>query len=620
RADELVRGVDLIGTPLQTFSRIVATGTEPAVFNGSCGAESGWVPVSAVSPAMLFSQVESQRKMKGQDPPPLIGPPPTEELAGYLPPFVELLAMEAERAKTELLVTDGPAPSRIAVETWDRDTWEVAASFGTLQGKGGGPSRPSRVDVVVGDNTLNSLRFDGGAELELPQAVANPRFVMDDLSSAVKRDLWLAADSAYRGAVQRLNLKRAELATRPEENRAPDWTPAKPQVAIDSSPPASIDREALERRAVALSGALRAVPGLREARAAVREEQGVRVMVDTDGMRVLQPDGYASVRLDIAALRPEGILVTDRLEWSARTANQLPPANVMAAQAVAAAQDLAEKTTVGLVGWFEGPVVFEGEAAADFFRYLVPPELRGTPAPLEAGTSSAQQQRREPRIGRRLLPEGWSVSDDPASTPEGFAGALPIDREGVPGRAVDLVEDGYVRELLMTRVPRVDRSGSTGHGRGSVGLAPAARMTWWEVAPKRGLSGKAFERKVSAARKAADVDAVLVVRRLDSGWDGDLPDVLDAVWRFPDGTEAPAVALQFDGIDRRTLRQIAAATSAVTVRPYLGPMRAGGHSPATRGLPMGVVAPRAVLVEDLELVFGGDVAEPELLPVVTLAP
>ena len=75
RPDELVRGVDLIGTPLVTFGRIVAAGDEAEVFNGYCGAESGYVPVSAVSPPMLIERVETQRKAKQQRPPPLITPP-----------------------------------------------------------------------------------------------------------------------------------------------------------------------------------------------------------------------------------------------------------------------------------------------------------------------------------------------------------------------------------------------------------------------------------------------------------------------------------------------------------------------------------------------------------------
>jgi hypothetical protein len=73
--EELVRGVDLIGTPLTVFSRIIAGDDGLAVFNGVCGAESGWVPVSAASPAILISQIEVQRKPKAQDKPPILPPP-----------------------------------------------------------------------------------------------------------------------------------------------------------------------------------------------------------------------------------------------------------------------------------------------------------------------------------------------------------------------------------------------------------------------------------------------------------------------------------------------------------------------------------------------------------------
>ncbi|HVH09719.1 MAG TPA: metallopeptidase TldD-related protein, partial [Gemmatimonadales bacterium] len=73
--EELVRGVDFIGTPLTTFSKIVAADNDVQVFNGLCGAESGWVPVSAVSPGVLLSQVEVQKKFKSQERPPILPPP-----------------------------------------------------------------------------------------------------------------------------------------------------------------------------------------------------------------------------------------------------------------------------------------------------------------------------------------------------------------------------------------------------------------------------------------------------------------------------------------------------------------------------------------------------------------
>ena len=76
RADELVRGVEIVGTPLASFGKIVATADRQEVFNGYCGAESGAVPVSAVAPALLVSEIETQRKEKAQDRPPLLSRPP----------------------------------------------------------------------------------------------------------------------------------------------------------------------------------------------------------------------------------------------------------------------------------------------------------------------------------------------------------------------------------------------------------------------------------------------------------------------------------------------------------------------------------------------------------------
>lgn len=77
RPDELVRGVDLIGTPLTSFSKIVAAGDKPEIFNGFCGAESGFIPVAAVSPSILTTQIEVQKKSKSSERPPILPPPGT---------------------------------------------------------------------------------------------------------------------------------------------------------------------------------------------------------------------------------------------------------------------------------------------------------------------------------------------------------------------------------------------------------------------------------------------------------------------------------------------------------------------------------------------------------------
>ena len=80
RPDELVRGVDIVGTPLTSFSKILCTADDMDVFNGICGAESGAVPVSAISPSILVEQIEVEKKQKAQDRPPILDAPIASEV------------------------------------------------------------------------------------------------------------------------------------------------------------------------------------------------------------------------------------------------------------------------------------------------------------------------------------------------------------------------------------------------------------------------------------------------------------------------------------------------------------------------------------------------------------
>lgn len=82
RPDKLVRGVSIVGTPQAALSRIVATNNKPDVFNGECGAESGTIPVSAVAPAMLVSEIETQRQAQGTARPPILPAPPITATKG----------------------------------------------------------------------------------------------------------------------------------------------------------------------------------------------------------------------------------------------------------------------------------------------------------------------------------------------------------------------------------------------------------------------------------------------------------------------------------------------------------------------------------------------------------
>ncbi|MGC1648469.1 MAG: metallopeptidase TldD-related protein [Candidatus Sulfotelmatobacter sp.] len=79
RPDELVRGIDIVGTPLAALNRILVTGEKTEIFNGVCGAESGQVPVAAAAPAMLFSEIEVQKRAHSLNRPPILPSPALDD-------------------------------------------------------------------------------------------------------------------------------------------------------------------------------------------------------------------------------------------------------------------------------------------------------------------------------------------------------------------------------------------------------------------------------------------------------------------------------------------------------------------------------------------------------------
>ncbi len=78
RPNELIRGADIVGTPLTSFNKIIAAADDDALFNGTCGAESGWVPVSAIAPSLLISELEVEKVNKTYESLPILPPPSAE--------------------------------------------------------------------------------------------------------------------------------------------------------------------------------------------------------------------------------------------------------------------------------------------------------------------------------------------------------------------------------------------------------------------------------------------------------------------------------------------------------------------------------------------------------------
>jgi hypothetical protein len=537
-------------------------------------------------------------------------------------------AVEAELARAVGAALPGqPAAWWGAAEVVDGDVSTAMATFGALTGFDHAPYRALRTELRVGDATFDSGDFEptfGGRD-----GVSMRGLPLDDLPPALRREAWLAADHALKGATEMLSARRAAREGRPPpETPLPAMHPAPPYTSGPvAAPPA--EAEATAALAAAISARL-AVPGIEEGDAIARSWSGRRLLVTSEGTRGWMPTGFCVLRAEAIARDPDGARVRSTRSWVARTCAGLPPRATLEAETDALVAAVLARAGAPIEREYLGPVLFEAPAALELFRQVLAGEIAGSPPP-EAPPDPAAHDGLGPasgaRIGRRLLPDGWSVVDDPSAAP-GSAASYTHDFEGVPATPVSVVEDGVVRALLHSRIPRAGAEGSTGHGRALGDERRAALPAVVAVDPPRPRSGRALRKAALRLGREAGLPYVLVVKHMEplalaqdfdiafSG-EGPLPGLTrptEVVRLYPDGREEPVRGLQFVGVDRRVLRDIAAAGAP---GPYIDELDAAPgpgryNLGPLGGLPVAWSVP-AVVITEMEL-RGGTNPEPRSYP------
>src|SRR5690606_14098180 len=115
---------------------------------------------------------------------------------------------------------------------------------------------------------------------------------------------------------------------------------------------------------------------------------------------------------------------------------------------------------------YTGPLLFEGVAAGQLLERLLRDQLSGAPAPEMPGGFRPQRRSWASRSGLRVVCGGFSLVDDPGMTRLGdqtLVSGYRFDEEGVPAERVQLVENGTLKKLLMSRTPSKEMSSSNGH-------------------------------------------------------------------------------------------------------------------------------------------------------------
>jgi len=374
---------------------------------------------------------------------------------------------ELARGLSGLRLPSAPAPY-FTVARWIRaQVWSIAASYGglvrdlherqqvaTVRVRVGAPERDDAGMLGADDTTV---RFD-------PALETDPAYL--------RRRVWLAQDASFRHAARAYARKEGMLARLQVDVPIPDLGPPPPSRNDLSGPPPppQVDREGLAQAARAASERFAARPEV--------DNGEVHVAIITDHFVTVTSEGAAFDRARTRALvavvadmqAPDGMRVDHGRalhlatvpaadEAFERTLNELTDRVLQELVALAEAPRIDEA--------YDGPLLFEPEAAAQLLGVLVPSQASGTPPPLsESGRVLELEPAWQQRLGKIVMPPFVSLIDDPAADP---FGGYPIDAEGFAPERLRLVDRGRLTSLLMTRTPGPVLRRSNGHAR----LTPA---------------------------------------------------------------------------------------------------------------------------------------------------
>jgi len=436
--------------------------------------------------------------------------------------ILDAVAEEMNRALTELQLPGAPRPYHIAYKITEVDVNDASASLGQTTSKRNRhfvnlEARVRvRVDTVDNSNFVvpNADEIDAVVAINLPLE-ATPRIA--------RRAAWLVTDGAYKEALIQL---RAKLESRragvSRAIDAPSWTTEKPVRSAEPVPvPALEPLEELEARAKALSAGFRDQPHIRDSRVAVTSYLERRWYLTTEGTSVTDTRRASGVVVAATGQADDGQPLSQYVLRYGHTAKDLPSDKALYGEVKKLATTIADLQKAPVIERYSGPVLFEGEGAVGALRFALAPHLGGTPVPEGLNPQEVKMfgGLLTDKVGLRVLSPNLSIVDDPtarAGAGTALIGGYKVDDEGVPAQRVEVVKDGTLKTLLLSRTPSQKDQLSNGHARRTAeGGAFHGSATNLFVTGKGGVPRAALRAKLIAAARADGLKYGLVIRQLD---------------------------------------------------------------------------------------------------------
>jgi predicted Zn-dependent protease len=557
---------------------------------------------------------------------------------------------EMERNRARLQLPGVEKPFYLEYRLLDVDVRAVTASFGNLVSSTTTRNRFMSVDARIGDYHLDSSNFisEDGFQGFLG---STGEVGIDHDYNSLRQDLWLATDQAYKEAATQMSLKQAFLRSLTKPPEIDDFSQERAIVKIEPRELPDWTSRKWEDEARAASAALKSFPQLYGTRVNYYFVYTTYYLMNSEGTELRTSKHLAAVEAAFDTQADDGMPLHNYYAIYVAKPGDIPDPATISKGLTQAGTELMQLRSAPLVPDYTGPVLFDASASGSVLAQVMAASLSGARPPLSMMGAFDQIMDRmggrsewSGRVGTRVLPSTVSLIDDPTMAEfqgHPLLGQYEIDDEGVKGQRVELVQNGVLKNLLMSRRPGPEFQASNGHARSAM-LSDTKPLASNLIFQSSDASNAADLRKkfVEACRQDGH-EWCIEVKRMDnpalsSISQQDFSDFLGSIaggvasgQRMPllyyrvyvaDGREELVRGGHIDGLTLRSLRNMLAIGDDLAIYNYTQNPAAGFAGTALGsfggiqgGIPSSVVAP-SLLLEEVEI--RGFHGEPRRLPLV----
>ncbi len=459
--------------------------------------------------------------------------------------LLEALLIELDRSKAQLKMDQVQSPYYIEYRVNEVDDFGAEAAFGAVRENQHVHVRVLRVVVRIGDYQQDSYFGRGQGETSI--------LPLDNDPIALRRQIWLATDSAYKAAGQALAEKQAALKQfSADPNPVDDFAKAPPVIAVEPTVTLKMDEGAWRKTLEDVTSLYKQYPDVQSVTASARFSAINEYLVTSEGTVTRNGKTTYFVQLNGSAQAADGMRLGRSPAYMVARPEELPSRDALITDAKTMLETVVALRQAPIVEEeYRGPVLFAADAADDIVASLIGQNVLG----------------RKPQLGKpnrttgpfatsyktRVLPNFLTLVDDPTMKDfqgKSVVGNYAVDSEGVKSQAVNVIENGMLTNYLVGRQPIRDFLTSNGHGRAAPGSFPGPSLGVLLLKSSEAQSPDALKQKVIQMVKNQDKPYGY---RVDTLGPGNSPRLLYRVYA-KDGHEELVRGAVFNELDIRAIR------------------------------------------------------------------